>query len=326
MSLKDNDEIVIRLSKAKSIYRIVFSAIVFAGALWTIIAAFDLSGFDRVYLIVLPSLLLLTFGSGLIISIQRIISNKPGILINEQGIIDYFGVTNGILINWSDIIKIIKRNTFQNRFILIFVKNPDEYLDNSNRLNKFFMKMNRISHKTPLSLTTNWLKCDFDELYSIIDRKINKGIPKSSENSYKNVIKTAESNENIIKSTELNKIKKALTKLQIGSSKFNPIGATSDGLDCIWFTCESNKFNIEFEAITEYQKQFLDKLKDFANSKNFKYIMTTYNNKPKFESTSPAPVIRIETNSTIDEIIKIWTNIQVEVFCNKSEIVYDIVP
>jgi hypothetical protein len=54
--------------------------------------------------------------------------------------------------------------------------------------------------------------------------------------------------------------------------------------------------------------------------------MTTYNNKPNYKSDKPAPVLRIETNATIDEITNLGTKIQSEVFHNDDKTVYDVVP
>ena len=59
---------------------------------------------------------------------------------------------------------------------------------------------------------------------------------------------------------------------------------------------------------------------------NFKSLMTTYNNKPKYKSDKPAPVLRIETNSSLVEITKLGERIQNEIFKNSSETVYDVVP
>ena len=118
----------------------------------------------------------------------------------------------------------------------------------------------------------------------------------------------------------------ALNQLKNGKTEYNFIGITSNGVDCIYFVFENEKFNIEFEAMTEKQIPFINELKTFAASKGFHILMTTYNNKPKYISSEPAPVVRIETNSTIDEIYKIGSDIQIQIFKNNSETVYDIVP
>jgi hypothetical protein len=121
-------------------------------------------------------------------------------------------------------------------------------------------------------------------------------------------------------------LKNALIKLQNGKTEFDFIGITSNGIDCIYFMMDKGKFNIDFEIIKENQKPFLIKLKNYAISKDYKFILTTYNNKPEYESTEPAPVIRIETNSTLEQITEIGTNIQRIVFNNDENTVYEVVP
>jgi len=125
---------------------------------------------------------------------------------------------------------------------------------------------------------------------------------------------------------KINGLKGALTKLQNGQTEYNFIGITSNGVDCIYFVYEQGKFNLEFEAMGQDQLPFIDKLKEFSNSNNFKNLMTTYNNQPNFQSDKPAPVLRIEINGTLDEVTKLGEKIQSEIFHNDDQTVYDIVP
>ncbi len=121
-------------------------------------------------------------------------------------------------------------------------------------------------------------------------------------------------------------LKGALTKLQNGQTEYQFIGITSNGIDYIYFVYENGKFNIEFEAMGKDQLPFIDKLTEFANSNNFKNLVTTYNNQSNFQSDKPAPVLRIETNATIDEVTNLGAKIQSEIFHNDGKTIYDVVP
>ena len=141
--------------------------------------------------------------------------------------------------------------------------------------------------------------------------------------------KDSNTNQQLIQMAERIKIKglqNALIKLQNGKTEYQFIGITSNGIDCIYFVFERGKFNLEFEAMTAVQLPYIDKLKDFATSNSFKWTMTTYNNKPQYKSDKPAPVLRIETNSTIYDIARLGERIQSEIFKNNNETVYDVVP
>ena len=121
-------------------------------------------------------------------------------------------------------------------------------------------------------------------------------------------------------------LKSALTKLKNGQTEFKFIGITSNGIDCIYFVYENGKFNLEFEAMSEEQLPFIEKLDRFAKLNNLKSSMTTYNNSPNYQSEKPAPVLRIETNSTLDDISNLGQRIQAEIFKNDKETIYDVVP
>ena len=125
---------------------------------------------------------------------------------------------------------------------------------------------------------------------------------------------------------KINELRNSLLKLQNGKTEFNFIGITSNGIDCIYFMPEKGKFNIDFEVMVEEQKPYLEKLKQFANSNNYKFILTTYNNKPKYLSSGPAPVIKIIVDANLDEINRIGIKIENEVFNNNFETIYEVVP
>jgi len=130
----------------------------------------------------------------------------------------------------------------------------------------------------------------------------------------------------IAKKIKINGLRNALIKLKDGQTEYKFIGITSNGIDCIYFIYENGIFNIEFEAMTEYQISYIERLKNFANSNRFKNFMKTYNNTPKYNSDKPAPVLRIEINSSLDNTALLGAKIEREIFGNNEETVYDVVP
>ena len=135
-------------------------------------------------------------------------------------------------------------------------------------------------------------------------------------------------NQNIImaKKIKIDSLKNELTKLQNHQTEFDFIGITSNGIDCIYFVSNKENFDIEFEAVTVAQIPFIEKLKTYANENNYKNTITTYNNKPEYQSDKPAPVLHIETNLTINQVTEIARKIQSEVFKNNNETIYEVVP
>lgn len=125
---------------------------------------------------------------------------------------------------------------------------------------------------------------------------------------------------------KINGLENALTKLQNGQTEYDFLGITSNGIDCLYFMPENGKFNLDFEGMGEDQLPYIEKLKAFAKANDFKWVMTTYGNEPRYRSDKPAQVIHIETNSTLEEITRLGARIQSEIFKNNKETIYEIVP
>lgn len=117
----------------------------------------------------------------------------------------------------------------------------------------------------------------------------------------------------------------ALQLLEQNKTEFDFIGITSNGIDCIYFVKDHGKFQIEFEAMTKQQLPFLDKLKTFASRSGFETQMTTYGNKPQYDAKEAA-VVKIITNSNLEKTAEIGQKIQKDIFNNKAETIYDVVP
>ena len=121
-------------------------------------------------------------------------------------------------------------------------------------------------------------------------------------------------------------LKSVLTRLKNRQLAYEFFGITSNGVDCIYFVPSGESYNIEFEVMSEEQKPWFDKLQEFAQRNNYKTTTATYNNKPNYQSSLPAPVLRIETNSNLDQTTEIGQTIMTKVFGNSLATTYDIVP
>ncbi|PKG42515.1 hypothetical protein [Psychroflexus sp. MES1-P1E] len=134
--------------------------------------------------------------------------------------------------------------------------------------------------------------------------------------------------ENVVqraKQIEIAQLNGELTLLEQNKTEFDFIGITSNGIDCIYFVKENGKFQIEFEAMTENQIPYMDKLKSFANQNGYETQMTTYGNRPNYDAKE-APVLKIITNSNLEKTTEIGQKIQKDIFNNRAETKYDVVP
>jgi hypothetical protein len=117
---------------------------------------------------------ILFFGICAIFISKKIADNKLGLIINDKGIIDNSGAMSVGLILWQDLLEVRRENIARQDFIIIIVANPEEYI---NRQTSFILKkameMNYKVYGSPISISANGLKYNFNELYETILNKFN---------------------------------------------------------------------------------------------------------------------------------------------------------
>lgn len=166
-----NEEIIIPLSKLKMIL-IFLGALGFAAA-----GGFMITGFleeRSIFLLIIGLVAILFFGAIAVSCFVKLFDTKPGLIINQQGIIDNStGVSIG-LINWKDITGIRTRKVESTRFLLIDVKDANKYLDRANSFKRKILAGNQKVYGTPISIPSNAIKCNFKELEKIVTEAFEK--------------------------------------------------------------------------------------------------------------------------------------------------------
>lgn len=173
----DLNEIKIGVSKRKAYLQISVAIGLFGITTWFLTDRVITlsSAFDRTFLIICCTLLMLTFGLIMITGFRTILYSETGVILNQKGIKINIGPNRGQFIKWDDInsFKIFNPESGP-VFLLIFIKNPNELISKTFGLKRFLIKMNNASHGTPVSLTSNWLEYSFEDLYELINDYKNK--------------------------------------------------------------------------------------------------------------------------------------------------------
>ncbi len=115
------------------------------------------------------------FGAGAVIAIVKLLSNKPGLLIDNKGITINPGSFSESFIEWSNIESFVIKDIYRTKIITVYLKNPKQFINKIN--NSFKRKMASFSLKTygtPISITASSLKCSTDELYALLTNRLNK--------------------------------------------------------------------------------------------------------------------------------------------------------
>ena len=99
---------------------------------------------------------------------------KPGLIVSINGITDNSNFASVGLIEWSEIIGIRTQQVMSSKFILINVLHPEKYIQNSSKFKALLMKSTLKMYGTPISITSNSLNYNFDELERLLKTEFDK--------------------------------------------------------------------------------------------------------------------------------------------------------
>ena len=115
------------------------------------------------------------FGFCTIYLFKKLFNYAPGLILNDEGIIDNSGAFDAELIEWKDITGFQILKVKRQKIIMVVVKNPEEYINNQkNRIKKLMMKSNYSLSDAPFHISANGLKCSFAELWNLLNDELNK--------------------------------------------------------------------------------------------------------------------------------------------------------
>jgi len=171
-----DDQIEIPLSKQKMILTFLGS-IVFVGlGIWFLINPPKISNPilgnpTLIFIVGLASILF--FGLVAVTIFRKFSDKKKGLIINSQGITDNSSGVSAGLIPWKDIQEIKVSQVMSQKFLMFIVSNPQDYIDKvTNPFKRNAMKMNYKSYGSPISISSNALQTNFDDLQKLLIEKM----------------------------------------------------------------------------------------------------------------------------------------------------------
>jgi hypothetical protein len=117
---------------------------------------------------------ILFFGVCLIFLLKSIFTNKFNLVINEKGIIDNSSYISVGMILWDDITSIKSISVVSTKFLIINVKDPNKYINIQNTIKQNLLRRTLKTYGTPISISSNTLAFNFDELEKAILKFYNK--------------------------------------------------------------------------------------------------------------------------------------------------------
>ena len=125
---------------------------------------------SRVFIDVLALTVIVFFGAVGMFSIKKIFDYKPGLTVNRKGLVDNSSGLSLGTIYWSEVDRIEQIRFGKQKFVSIYLKDPENFLDNKKILKKILYRINMKMCGTPATISANNLKTNFTELYSVIER------------------------------------------------------------------------------------------------------------------------------------------------------------
>ena len=176
-----NDSIEIPLSKNKIILLILGSILFVIAGIWLFANSTEFQN-NSMQLMRNPMVIksvgiigILFFGATGIYGIRKLFDKKAGLIIDKNGITDNSNASSIGLIAWNDISGIKTEQVMSTKFLLIGVENPEKYIGKAKSgMKARLMKANMKMYGTPLSITSNTLKYEFDKLEKLIQTEFEK--------------------------------------------------------------------------------------------------------------------------------------------------------
>lgn len=173
-----NQEIEIPLSKGKLIMLLIGSIAFVAIGLWFAISPPPIHrGISKspILIFIIGVVAILFFGFTAFMILKKLQDNKAGLIIDENGITDNASGISAGHIPWKDIKEITTAQVMNQKFVMIIVNNPDEYIGRqTNAIKRKGATINYKSYGSPISISANALKCEFDELKNILQIELEK--------------------------------------------------------------------------------------------------------------------------------------------------------
>ncbi len=173
MSMTTLNEKTIKLSKLKSVLLFLGSFGFVAAGITMVIFAQSISDAsqgadDPVFIQAMGLAAVAFFGLTGFVSAKILVTKKPGLILNAQGITDQSSGLSAGFIPWSDVTQIGENKVKGQKFATIFVVDPMIYIERGNRLAQAAKNTNLKISGTPINISANTLKLSHDELMQLL--------------------------------------------------------------------------------------------------------------------------------------------------------------
>lgn len=171
------EQTIVYQSKKKLVGQIIFCIAFVAVGIWILT---NKNRIDKTFVetyrlnLFIGGLTVLVFASFLSLWIFKLLDKKPGVLVDENGIVDNSTYISVGKIPWSDI-ESVKPSNYSSNVITVILKEPAKYIDKQkNPIKKKLLKANYKKNGSPVNIQTLSLNTDNKNLINAINEHLNE--------------------------------------------------------------------------------------------------------------------------------------------------------
>ncbi|MFZ6874971.1 STM3941 family protein [Undibacterium sp. Di27W] len=174
-----DDNKIIELSKTKLCWLVAASMVFVMMGLWMLrLAVTDLAP-QRAYnhpvlMHGLGIVMILFFGFCAVVGIKKLLDKKPGLVLNSAGILDNSSGVAAGFVPWSEITGFSIFEMQSQKMLVISLREPGPYIMAGGVIQRLLNKMNYKLCGSPVVISANSLKLNFDELLEISQSYLRK--------------------------------------------------------------------------------------------------------------------------------------------------------
>lgn len=141
----NKEKLNIKQDEVSSYIPIILTVIMVIAGLWLLFMEEDIFNSNLLNFIIkiVAILAVIFFGYGMIFFINRKLENKDIVVVDKNGITDNSTAISLGFIPWKDIDNIYMNSMMSNKFILIKLKNEEEYLNKTSTIKRRLMLKNK---------------------------------------------------------------------------------------------------------------------------------------------------------------------------------------
>ncbi len=168
----NKERIKIKLSKTKGILTFLGSVAFVLVSIWLISFADNQHRYSQGFVKAAGYVGLIFFGLCGLYIFYKLFDTKPGLVIDDKGILDNSSAASGHIIKWDRIVGLRVGQVKSTKFILIDLVDPEQFMNEMKGIKKTLMWGTYKMYGTPTSILCSTLNCDFDKLYNLIDKRL----------------------------------------------------------------------------------------------------------------------------------------------------------